>query len=120
MSSYILKLIFICFLMLFYNYSLANYNDAIDNYNNQKWHKAEKLCTYELEDFRCINLLGVIYLNGLGVEADYSKAKIYFLKAKKLGSKSAEFNLGWMALKGLGEKINLDSASKYFNNYNSN
>ena len=24
-----------------------------------------------------------------------------------------------MALKGLGEKINLDSASKYFNNYNS-
>lgn len=118
MSSYIFKLIFICFLMLFYNYSLANYNDAIDNYNNQKWHKAEKLCTYELEDFRCINLLGVIYLNGLGVEADYSKAKIYFLKAKKLGSKSAEFNLGWMALKGLGEKINLDSASKYFNNYN--
>ena len=119
MSSYIFKLILICFLMLFYNYSLANYSKAIDNYNNQKWNKAEKLCTYELEDFRCINLLGVIYLNGLGVEADYSKAKIYFLMAKKLGSKSAEFNLGWMALKGLGEKINLDSASKYFNNYNS-
>ena len=119
MSSYIFKLIFICFLMLFYNYSLANYNDAIDNYNKQKWYKAEKLCEFELEDFRCINLLGVIYLNGLGVEADYSKAKIYFLKAKKLGSKSAEFNLGWMALRGLGENINLDSASKYFNNYNS-
>ena len=119
MSSYIFKLILICYVMLFNNFSLANYNDAIDNYNNQKWYEAQKLCASELEDFRCINLLGIIYLNGLGVKIDYTKAKRYFLNAKTLGSKSAEFNLGWMALRGLGEKINLDTASNYFNNYNS-
>ena len=119
MSSYIFKLILICYVMLFNNFSLANYNDAIDNYNNQKWYEAQKLCASELEDFRCINLLGIIYLNGLGVKIDYTKAKRYFLNAKILGSKSAEFNLGWMALRGPGEKINLDTASNYFNNYNS-
>jgi hypothetical protein len=120
MSSYIFKLILICYLILFNNYSLANYNNAIDNYNNQKWYEARIQCESELEDFRCINLLGVLYLNGLGVEINYVKAKNNFISAKKLGSRSAVFNLGWMALKGLGEDINLDSASKYFNNYNSN
>ena len=48
-----------------------------------------------------------------------AKAKKYFIDAKNLGSKSAEFNLGWMALKGLGEEVNLDIASKYFTDYNS-
>ena len=105
-------------LVLNSNNSLANYNDALDSYNNKNWTKSLKTCESNLEDFRCLNLLGVIYLNGLSVDKNYKKAKQYFLDAKDLGSKSAEFNLGWIALKGLGEKINLDVASKYFNNYN--
>tara|TARA_Y100001960_G_scaffold232860_1_gene244698 strand:- start:2968 stop:3711 length:744 start_codon:yes stop_codon:yes gene_type:complete len=105
-------------LVLNSNNSLSNYNDALDSYNNKNWTKSLKTCESNLEDFRCLNLLGVIYLNGLSVDKNYKKAKQYFLDAKDLGSKSAEFNLGWIALKGLGEKINLDAASKYFNNYN--
>ena len=105
-------------LVLNSNNSLANYNDALDSYNNKNWTKSLMICESNLEDFRCLNLLGVIYLNGLSVDKNYKKAKQYFLDAKDLGSKSAEFNLGWIALKGLGEKINLDAASKYFNNYN--
>ena len=118
MSSYISNLSMICILLLFSNNILANYDDAIDSYNNKNWSKTLEICESKLEDFRCLNLLGVIYLNGLDVEKNYKKAKKYFLEAKDLGSKSAEFNLGWIALRGLGEEINLDAASRYFNKYN--
>ena len=116
------RLIFYSFIfygLLLINTSLANYNEALDSYNNKNWTKTLKTCESNLEDFRCLNLLGVIYLNGLSVDKNYEKAKQYFLDAKDLGSKSAEFNLGWIALKGLGEEVNLDSASNYFNSYNS-
>ena len=119
MSRFIFHASMICALLLFSNNILANYNDAIDSYNNKNWSKTLKICESNLEDFRCLNLLGVIYLNGLHVEKNYKKAKKYFIKAKDLGSKSAEFNLGWMALSGLGEEINLDTASRFFNKYNS-
>ena len=118
MSRFIFYASILFGLVLFSNNSLANYNEALDSYNNKNWTKTLKTCESSLEDFRCLNLLGIIYLNGLSVDKDYKKAKQYFLDAKDLGSKSAEFNLGWIALKGLGEEINLDAASKYFNNYN--
>lgn len=119
MSRFIFHASTICALLLFNNNILANYNDAINTYNNKNWSKTLKICESNLEDFRCLNLLGVIYLNGLHVEKNYKKAKKYFLEAKELGSKSAEFNLGWIALRGLGEEINLDAASRHFNKYNS-
>ena len=119
MSRFIFHASMIYALLLFSNNILANYNDAIDSYNNKNWSKTLKICESNLEDFRCLNLLGVIYLNGLHVEKNYKKAKKYFLDAKDLGSKSAEFNLGWIALRGLGEEINLDTASRFFNKYNS-
>ena len=118
MSRFIFHASMICSL-LFSNNTFANYNDALDSYKNKNWSKTLKICESNLEEFRCLNLLGVIYLNGLNVEKNYKKAKKYFIKAKDLGSKSAEFNLGWMALSGLGEEINLDAASKHFNQYNS-
>tara|TARA_Y100000768_G_C23876873_1_gene633237 strand:+ start:140 stop:883 length:744 start_codon:yes stop_codon:yes gene_type:complete len=118
MSRFIFYASILFGLVLFSNNSLANYNEALDSYNNKNWTKSLKTCESSLEDFRCLNLLGIIYLNGLSVDKNYKKAKQYFLDAKDLGSKSAEFNLGWIALKGLGEEINLDAASKYFNNYN--
>ena len=117
MSRFIFHASMICSL-LFSNNTFANYNDALDSYKNKNWSKTLKICESNLEEFRCLNLLGVIYLNGLNVEKNYKKAKKYFIKAKDLGSKSAEFNLGWMALSGLGEEINLDAASKHFNQYN--
>lgn len=112
MSRYIFIIIFLFTLNA--SYSFANYNDAINSYNDKDWSKSLKICQNELEDSKCLNLLGVIYLNGLGTEIDYIQARQYFIKAKKLGNKNAEFNLGWMALKGLGEEINLERAAKYF------
>lgn len=119
MSRYIFYIIIFYSLLLSNNYSLSNYNEAIINYNNKNWTKTIQICESDLSDYRCLNLLGVINLNGLGININYAKAKKYFIDAKNLGSKSAEFNLGWMALKGLGEEVNLDIASKYFTDYNS-
>jgi len=118
MSRFIFYSSIIFGLVLFGKNILANYNEALDSYNNKNWTKALKTCESNLKDFRCLNLLGVIYLNGLSVDKNYKKAKQFFLDAKDLGSKPAVFNLGWIALKGLGEEINLDAASKYFNDYN--
>ena len=78
-----------------------------------------------INDDKCLNLLGILYLNGLGISKDISKSYSLFSQAEKLGNKSAIFNLGWMALMGLGEEVNIDKASAYFkesiknvNNYN--
>jgi len=119
MSRYILNLIILIYFIIYTTNSFANYTDAVNYYNNKNWSKALDHCENEIEDLKCLNLLGVMHLNGLGTKIDYIKAKNYFIKAKKLGSKNAEFNLGWIALKGLGEEINLDLASKYFKNSNS-
>tara|TARA_B100000676_G_C18084733_1_gene854072 strand:- start:2070 stop:2942 length:873 start_codon:yes stop_codon:yes gene_type:complete len=119
MSRYILNLILILFSIVYTKNSFANYNEAINDYNNKNWLKVFEHCDSELEDLKCLNLLGVMHLNGLGTKIDYINAKKYFINAKELGSKNAEFNLGWMALKGLGEEINLELASKYFKNSNS-
>ena len=119
MSRYILNLIILIFFMVCNTNSFANYTDAVSYYNNQNWSKVFEHCENELVDLKCLNLLGVMHLNGLGTKIDYIKAKKYFINAKELGSKNAEFNLGWIALKGLGEEINLELASKYFKNSNS-
>ena len=119
MSRYILNLYIFLFFYLYNNLSLSNYNDAINYYNNKNWSKVVENCETELKDLKCLNLLGVLYLNGLGTKIDYIKAKQYFTQAKELGNKNAEFNLGWMALKGLGKEINLEAASRHFKNANS-
>ena len=55
MSRFIFHVSMICALLLFSNNILANYNDAIDSYNNKNWSKALRICESNLEDFRCLN-----------------------------------------------------------------
>ena len=125
MSRYIFVLIFFALNFFIHNISIANYDLSLKAYNNKKWELAFSECKNMINDDKCLNLLGILYLNGFGISQDISKSYNLFSQAEKLGNKSAIFNLGWMALMGLGEEVNIDKASAYFkesiknvNNYN--
>ena len=125
MSRYIFTLIFFALNFFIHNISIANYDLSLKAYNNKKWELAFSECKNMINDDKCLNLLGILYLNGFGISKDISKSYNLFSQAEKLGNKSAIFNLGWMALMGLGEEVNIDKASAYFkesiknvNNYN--
>ena len=95
-------------------FSIADYSGSLKAYNNNNWKLAISECDKLINDPKCLNILGIIYLNGYGVSKDLDKASILFLQSENLGNKSAKFNLGWMALMGLGEEVNIDKASDYF------
>jgi TPR repeat protein len=110
--------ILIIFMTIFLNLSTsnANYDSSLKAYKNNKWELAISECKKLIYNDKCLNLLGIMHLNGYGVIKNSEKAHNYFLQAEKLGNNSAKFNLGWMALKGLGEEVNIDKASEYFKN----
>ena len=58
--------------------------------------------------------LGLMYLQGIGVEKDLNKAREYFGKASALGDPKASFNLGLMYLQGIGVEKDLNKALEYF------
>ena len=95
-------------------FSIADYSGSLKAYNNNNWKLSISECDKLINDSKCLNILGIIYLNGYGVSKDLDKASILFLQSESLGNKSAKFNLGWMALMGLGEEVNIDKASDYF------
>jgi len=95
-------------------FSIADYSSSLKAYNNNNWKLSISECDKLINDSKCLNILGIIYLNGYGVSKDLDKASILFLQSESLGNKSAKFNLGWMALMGLGEEVNIDKASDYF------
>ena len=53
---------------------------------------------------KALNLMGIIYDNGDGVEVDYKKAVDLYLKAHNTGLRAATFNLGTMYQWGAGVK----------------
>ena len=97
-----------------FKYSIADYSSSLKAYNNNNWKLSISECDKLINNSKCLNILGVIYLNGYGVSKDLDKASILFLQSERLGNKSAKFNLGWMALMGLGEEVNINKASDYF------
>jgi hypothetical protein len=97
-----------------FKYSIADYSSSLKAYNNNNWKLSISECDKLINDSKCLNILGIIYLNGYGVSKDLDKASILFLQSESLGNKSAKFNLGWMALMGLGEEVNINKASDYF------
>ena len=46
--------------------------------------------------------MGVLYLEGWGVQKDEAKAEILFREAAERGLEGSDANLGWMMLNGLG------------------
>ena len=87
-------------------------NEAID-YNNEEAKHYFELNEAE-NDPIALNNLGYIYMNGLGVDKDYSTAINLFKAAAKKELPEAEFNLGMAYYKGNGVKRNYEEAFRYF------
>ena len=111
--SILLTVIVFYISLLHMNTAYSNYTKALKAFEKKDWVKCIKICNDIQEDeYRCDNLLGLIYLNGYGKEKDYGKAFFYFSKAVEQGNAIAYKNLSWMYSKGLGVKKNLDEASR--------
>lgn len=58
-------------------------------------------------------MLGVMYFNGEGVEADAAFAAIWFYKASRKGDAHAQLALGSLHIRGVGVSQNLSKAYKW-------
>lgn len=58
--------------------------------------------------------LGLMYVNGDGVEKEYAKAMLYFQKAFKRGNYVAAYDIGAMYKNGEGVPKDIDKAAAYF------
>ena len=58
--------------------------------------------------------LGVLYLEGRGVERDLEQARNWFLKAANKNQIEAQYNLGHMALSGLGMEKDTNEALRWW------
>ena len=114
MNKFIVFIILLSKLFFIDNFSLANYDQALKFYKSMDWKKSKEECE-EVNNGMCLNLLGLIYMQGLGVDIDYEKSFELFLKAEKLGNTKAMINLGLIYMKGFGKEVNMEIAAKYFN-----
>ena len=106
-------LIIVCIFFQANNFAYSNYLEAKKAYEEDKWEKSIKICSsLSQEDPRCDNLIGVLFLKGLGRKKDFGKAFFYFNKASKRGHKLAYKNLAWMYSAGLGVQKDLEKASR--------
>ncbi len=58
--------------------------------------------------------LGVLYLEGRGVERNLEQARNWFLKAANKNQVEAQYNLGHMALSGIGMEKDTDEALRWW------
>jgi len=114
MIKFIVFIILLTELFILNNLSLANYDQALKYYNSMDWKKSKEECE-KVNNGMCLNLLGLIYLRGLGVETNYEKSFEFFTEAEKMGNKKAMINLGIIYMKGFGKEVNMKIAAKYFN-----
>lgn len=61
-----------------------------------------------------LNSLGILYLQGAGVEENYERALMLFQEAKKRGCASADRSLGFMYRTGRGVPMDLDRALEHY------
>ena len=114
MHRFFIAIVILALQFIVTKYSIADYSSSLRAYNDNNFKLSISECEHLINDSKCLNILGIIYLNGYGVSKDIDKASILFIKSDKLGNSSAKFNLGWMALMGLGEEVNIEKASNYF------
>lgn len=106
---------FICMLGAAMSLS-AGLQEALEAQNNGDGEKAvmefSKLAAKG--DIRAMNTIGCMYLNGDGIQADYSKAQQWFLTALATGDADAMNNIGVMYRDALGVKQDLELAYALF------
>ena len=114
MHRFFIVIVILALQFIVAKYSFADYSSSLRAYNENNFKLSISECEQLINDSKCLNIIGIIYLNGYGVSKDIDKASILFIQSDKLGNSSAKFNLGWMALMGLGEEVNIEKASNYF------
>jgi hypothetical protein len=114
MHRFFIVIVILALQFIVAKYSFADYSSSLRAYNENNFKLSISECEQLINDSKCLNILGIIYLNGYGVSKDIDKASILFIQSDKLGNSSAKFNLGWMALMGLGEEVNIEKASNNF------
>lgn len=93
------------------------YDIASEDFNAGNYDKALQIlqdAILEDDDPRLRNLLGLIYLEGKGVEKDYNKALEHLMIAAVKGDKYAEYNLGCMYAEGFGVNKDIKKAFEWY------
>ena len=90
----------------------SNYGLGVDAYQEGDYRRAFNawsLGAYEGDSEAQYNL-GVLYLEGRGVEHNVEQAHSWFLKAAEKDHVEAQYNLGHMSLSGMGMEKNVEAA----------
>lgn len=90
----------------------GGYEVAKRAYDRKDYAATLAACAGQQEP-NCVNLLGVLYSNGFGVEKDALKAVELFLDAASSGNQRAQYNLSTMFLKGEGVEKDESEAFKW-------
>jgi hypothetical protein len=95
---------------------LSNFTLGLEAYKEGKFRRAFDawmLVAYEGNAEAQFNL-GVLYLEGNGVERNAERARTWFMKAAEKNHVLAQYNLGHMALSGMGSEKNIQEAIKWW------
>ncbi len=101
----------------------AGFREGVRAYRSKNYDTAREELTplAKRGNAKAQYVLGLMHLNGRGVDEDEDKATEWFLKAEKglhvlanKGKRDSQFFLGWMHYKGLGVAKNLKEAAKWF------
>ena len=98
------------------NSGLSNYSLGVEAYRKGEFRSAFdawSLGAYEGDNEAQYNL-GVLYLEGRGVERNLEQARNWFIKAAQKQHLEAQYNLGHMALSGMGMEEDTDAALKWW------
>ena len=92
------------------------HREALAAYKSKDFEKAHAIWQEEakLKNDQAMANLGLMYLKGEGVSADYSIAKDWFEKASSFDNDSANFNLALMYQTKIGVEEDIDKAKEYF------
>ncbi len=93
-----------------YDRAIALYNRVIDRYDKPEVFQA----AYDTYAYDNANVrLGIMYMQGLGVERDLSVSRAYFKTAADNGYAMAQYYLGVIYESGLGVNKNYDTAFEW-------
>ncbi len=97
---------------------MSRHQEALDAYRQKDFKTALAIWEEEAKENndQAFANLGLIYLQGEGVERDQLKAKELFEKASELGNESGDYNLALMYQAAIGVEENFDKAIAYFRN----
>ena len=98
---------------LFMRYIISRSN-VIGDYDNTEREYYESKTVDEVSTSMNYNVVGTLYIQGLGVAQDYAKAREWFEKAAGKGYANAMTRLGWLYANGEGVAQDYAKAREWF------